>query len=183
MRVLAVILVAALGAALPAAGADARRGKKKHRRHALVAKVHRGKAFAPPTWAVRPPAVAPAAEPLAEPPAPAAPPAPEPTAAPTPGSEVPGDNPHSVSVRSTEFRLSLSQPSVSAGEVRVQFDNSRAEDPHSLSYDGPTAAAFDPVAAGAVVRYTVTLEPGAYRLFCPLPEHEDLGMRATLTVR
>ena len=108
---------------------------------------------------------------------------PTPTPAPTPGSEVPGDNPHSVSVRSTEFRFSLSQPSVEPGEVKVQFDNSRAEDPHALAYRGPSADEFDTVAAGAVVRYTLTLSAGSYTLFCPLPEHEGLGMKATLTVR
>ncbi len=177
MRALALLLAAGLLAAAPA---DARR----HKRPVKMAKIKRGKALAPASWWVAPAPVAPGpALVAAETPAPAVTPAPTGTPAPTPGSEVPVDNPHSVSVRSTEFRFSLSQPAVDAGEVKVQFDNSRAEDPHALGYRGPTAAAFDQVAPGAVVKYTVALSTGTYTLYCPLPEHEGLGMKATLTVR
>ena len=65
----------------------------------------------------------------------------------------------------------------------MQFDNSRAEDPHALAYDGPSAGAYDTVDPGAVVRYTVSLTAGRYWFYCPLPEHDGLGMHATLTVR
>ena len=176
MRSVAVIAVTVL--ALLPAGADARHASKRVRFRPGAATALVG--WLRPAFAVAP--VAPIAASTAAPaPAPASPTAtPTPTPAPT---TVPGDNPHSVSVRSTEFRLSLSQPSVEAGEVRVQFDNSRAEDPHALAYAGPSSDTFDPVAAGAVVKYTVTLSAGTYKLFCPLPEHEGLGMKATLTVR
>lgn len=174
MRVLSLLLAAALVVAAPA---DARR----HKRPVKRAKVHRGKGIVPSVAAVRAPEVAaPAVAPTAAPGPTVTPAA---TPAPIAAPEVPGDNPHSVSVRSTEFRFSLSQAAVDAGEVKVQFDNSRAQDPHALAYDGPTADAFDSVAAGAVARYTVTLSSGTYRLYCPLPEHEGLGMKATLTVR
>lgn len=180
MRALVLVMAAVL--ALPP-GADAKRGKKQ-RRGVMVARVTRGKAVLPPVFGapLRVPVVAPPPAPV--PPAtPVEIPTATPAPAPAPGSEVPADNPRSVSVRSTEFRFSLSQPSVLAGDVRIQFDNSRAEDPHSLSYDGPAGGAFAQVGAGAVVRYTVALTAGTYRLYCPLPEHEALGMKATLSVR
>ncbi len=176
MRFVALIVAATL-LAVPAT-TDARRSKPH-------AKFRPGKTPALVGWR-RPVMTLAGAAPVVPPVATATPgpagPAPTATPAPAP-STVPGNNPHSVSVRSTEFRFSLSQASVDAGEVRVQFDNSAAEDPHALAYDGPTTGGYDPVAAGAVVRYTVTLSAGTYTLFCPLPEHEGLGMKATLTVR
>ncbi len=173
-------VVAAL-AVLPA-GADARHGKPR-------AQFRPGKARTLVGWArpvLRPATVTPVATPTATPaptgPAPAPTPAATATATPAPPT-VPTGNPHSVAVRSTEFRFGLSQPAVDAGEVKVSFDNSSAEDPHALAYRGPTAAEFDRVDPGAVVRYTVTLAAGSYTLYCPLPAHEGLGMKATLTVR
>ena len=119
------------------------------------------------------------------PPEPAAAPAPAVTATPTPGSALPAPNPRSVSVNSTEYSFTLSQTTVSAGPVRVQFDNSRAEDPHQLTVDGPDPDLWElpQVPAGAVTQQTLTLRPGRHVLLCPLSGHEELGMRAVLTVR
>jgi len=79
----------------------------------------------------------------------------------------------------------LSQRSVLAGDVRVEFDNSRAEDAHQLAIDGndPDYWTFDADPAGSIPRYTVRLRPGSYFLFCPILDHEARGMRATLLVR
>ena len=120
---------------------------------------------------------------------PAATPAPAPVTTPaptaTPGPALPAPNPRSVSVNATEFAFTLSQTTVSAGTVRVQFDNSRAEDPHQLAIDGPDPDywSFDEVPAGAVTQQTIVMRPGRHVLFCPLLGHEDAGMRAVLTVR
>ena len=35
---------------------------------------------------------------------------------------------------------------------------------------------------GARLRHTVSLDPGRYRLWCALPKHADLGMKAKLKV-
>ncbi len=107
------------------------------------------------------------------------------TATATPGTTLPTANPRSVSVNSTEFAFTLSQTTVSAGEVRVQFDNSRAEDPHQLRINGPDPDTwtFAEVESGDVVAHTVTMRPGRHVLLCPIPGHEELGMRATLTAR
>jgi plastocyanin len=169
---LAALLVA-LVAAVPAA--DAKR--KRHRRGGLHGHVRHSRAQAPKSWSYVP---APAATPT---PTPSPPPGATPT--PTPTSSLPPANPHSVSVGSTEYAFTLSQRTVSAGAVRVQFDNSRAEDAHELAIDGPDPAywAFGEQPAGTVTQRTITLDAGTYVLFCPILDHEARGMRATLTVR
>jgi plastocyanin len=113
---------------------------------------------------------------------------PKPTATPVPTPKppaLPSADPHSVSVRSKEWSFTLSQPSVSAGTVHVQFDNSVAEDAHQLRIrvkGGATVSDSAKVEAGDVVSQDVTLGAGSYVLLCPLPEHEELGMKAELTV-
>ena len=41
-------------------------------------------------------------------------------------------NPYAVQVQGFEFGLQLSKAAVSAGDVRVEFNLARAEDPHNL---------------------------------------------------
>ena len=95
-------------------------------------------------------------------------------------------NPLAVQVQGFEFGLQLSKANVSAGDVRVEFNLARAEDPHNLwlvREDGAgTAHDFDEEPAGAVVARTLALTRGRWTLFCSLDGHEAAGMRATLTV-
>jgi plastocyanin len=207
VKLLAAVMVAAL-ALVPAA--DARKHHRK--RHRVRGNVVASHAKAPESWshfaapsaapATAPAPAAPRPTPTATPTsAPAAPaagspaatptpaPAPAPSATPTPGSSLPAPNPHSVSVGSVEYSFTLSQRSVEAGDVQIQFDNSRAEDAHQLAIDGVGGDgvndywSFDEEPAGSVTRHTLRLRPGSYVLFCPLPDHEARGMRATLVVR
>lgn len=108
-------------------------------------------------------------------------PAPSDTTAPLPPS-----NPFAVQVLSGEFFLQLSKPEVHAGNVRVEFNNSSAEDPHDLYVvrsDGTGAAyAFGELQSGEVEAKTLRLNAGAWRLFCALPEHAERGMSAKLRV-
>lgn len=166
MRALAGLAVAALALSLPVAEAG-KRGK-------LRTSVRSAHGKAPKRWRTVT---------RWEPARPA--PAPAPTADATPAPALPAPDPRSVSVTSREYSFALSQGAVDAGTVRVQFDNSRAEDPHRLAILGPAGEgrAFDEVPAGAVVRYEVSLRSGRYRLLCPMNGHEALGMRATLHVR
>ena len=166
------VLAAALALALAPAADAGKRARKQ-------GTVRAGHGKAPKHWRYVTDWAALTAGPAA--PAPGA----TPTPTPTPGSALPGANPHSVSVNSTEFALTLSQTSVSAGTVRVQFDNSRAEDPHQLTIDGPDPDywSFPQVPAGTVTQHALVMRPGRHILFCPLPEHEPRGMRAVLTVR
>jgi len=203
MRRAALIVAAVALAAAP--GADAKRHERppkrghvhtaradaeRHKRPRLRGHVHRARAKAPRAWSVVVPWAVAAPLPAATPapattPGTTATPGPAITPAPTPGSSLPPANPHAVSVGSTEFAFTLSQTTVSAGDVRVQFDNSRAEDPHELAIDGPDPDSwrFGEQAAGTVTQRTIVLRPGRHVLFCPLPGHEAAGMRAVLTVR
>ena len=138
-----------------------------------------GSFAAPAPFAAAPAPVAAGGPPAAGQPAPAA--TPEPVVLPPIYS-----NPYAVQVQGFEFGLQLSKATVSAGDVRVEFNLSRAEDPHNLwlvREDGTgTPYSFDEEPSGAVVARTLALTRGRWKLFCSLTGHEAAGMRATLTV-
>ena len=122
-------------------------------------------------------------------PAPGASPAAQPAATPAPDAPVLPpiySNPYAVQVQGFEFGLQLSKASVSAGDVRVEFNLTRAEDPHNLwlvREDGSGAPySFEEEPSGAVVARTLALTRGRWKLFCSLAGHEAAGMRAVLTV-
>jgi hypothetical protein len=136
-----------------------------------------------------PPAGAPDPALSPQPGAPSSPPAP---GAPTPADPAPptvpepASNPFAVQVLSGEFFLRLSKPEVHAGNVRVEFNNMFAEDPHDLHVirqDGTGASySFGELQSGEVEAKTLKLNAGGWRLFCALPEHAERGMSAKLRV-
>jgi hypothetical protein len=89
-----------------------------------------------------------------------------------------------VSVKAFEYGYVLSRPSVAAGEVIVELNN-QGEDPHNLNLrlegGGPLLAVPEAPAQDRTLE-RFTLGPGAYRLWCSLEGHEQLGMEATLSV-
>ena len=90
-----------------------------------------------------------------------------------------------LSVKAFEYGFILSRPSVTAGEVVVELNN-QGEDPHNLNLqlaNGQGPELHVPEAASQkrdTERFT--LPAGTYRLWCSLPGHEELGMKATLSV-
>jgi uncharacterized cupredoxin-like copper-binding protein len=92
-------------------------------------------------------------------------------------------------VSADEYRLVLSRERVGAGRAVVQLLN-RGEDDHDLRVRRVPRAGRMPggavqvevAAPGTVVERAVTLRPGRYRLWCSLPDHRRLGMRALLRV-
>ena len=120
-----------------------------------------------------PAAADPGAPAAPQPGAPASPDAPDTPAPeePPPGGDttvpLPPSNPFAVQVRSGEFFLQLSKPEVHAGNVRVEFNNRSAEDPHDLHLfreDGPARAtplASDSPARSRRRRWRSTPAPGA----------------------
>ena len=89
-----------------------------------------------------------------------------------------------VQIRAVEYRFTLSRTTVPAGKVILQFVNS-GQDEHNLNAQGatgPQAATFPNANPKAVSRQVVELLPGSYTLFCSLADHEQKGMKATLTV-
>jgi hypothetical protein len=81
------------------------------------------------------------------------------------------------------FRLTLSRPAVAAGDVTIELRNID-NGPHDLVVEpeggGAAVADFDEADPGAVVRKQVALAEGRWYLYCSLPNHESIGMHATL---
>jgi uncharacterized cupredoxin-like copper-binding protein len=113
-----------------------------------------------------------------------------------------------LGVTERNFRISLSAPTVAAGDVTLRIHNAgpdrhelimlplRQGEPVSglpLRQDGFTVdeerlqgqepGAIDPRAPGATTNLTVHLQPGAYVLFCNMEGHYMAGMHAELVVR
>ena len=60
--------------------------------------------------------------------------------------------------------------------MRVEFDNSRGEDPHDLKLvRGSTLYSFDEQPSGGITAKTLHLSAGTWQLFCALPEHAERG--------
>lgn len=158
---------------------------KKSRRLRVCVRL---KAAAPPKPKA-PAAVTPIVVPVSSPVPPAADPAPaEPVvdaAAPT-APAAPGPAVARLQVMTKEFAVTLSRASIAAGPATIQLLNA-GDDPHDLhlrpAEGGADLIATPETAPGGVVDRDVTLAAGRYTLYCALPTHEDLGMRATLTVR
>jgi plastocyanin len=128
-------------------------------------------------------------EPLAEPPAIGIPPASLPGPTPAPEVEPP---PRAVSAKADDatpeaFSFTLSRHYVVAGEVTVELNNREGQDAHNLKVrpEGSEDAGLEVGEAGPgenrVARLDLT--PGAYQLFCSLPQHEEWGMTVDLEVR
>ena len=99
----------------------------------------------------------------------------------------PAAAPSRLLVGGDEFRLTLSRKSVKPGRTLIQFQN-RGEDDHDLRLrritqrPNPLTARWAVTPPGGLTDLTVRVSRGRYRLWCSLPGHEELGMRATLRV-
>jgi hypothetical protein len=90
-------------------------------------------------------------------------------------------------VEAREYRFALSRTVLQAGPAIVQLAD-RGEDPHDLRLVkvgavGAHAAAIPQVLPGGVGEWRGTLTRGRWKLYCTLPGHAQLGMRAVITVR
>jgi hypothetical protein len=124
------------------------------------------------------------------PPAPR-PPGPAPTPAPTPAPAPAPALPRAVQARTYDrdaerLSLTLSRAAVAAGEVRVEFNNALAEDPHDLRVErvdgGGEPFSFPALGPGEVAVQRLALDPGQWRLSCTLLDHAERGMTAVLRV-
>ena len=89
-----------------------------------------------------------------------------------------------LQVTLVEYRLMLSEAVVKAGPVSLEAIDS-GMDPHDLRLRrGRSGAAIaEPqLTSGQRLDAVVDLAPGVYHLWCSLPQHWKLGMRATLRV-
>src|SRR4051794_29825777 len=198
-------LLAALALAAPAQAATptkrqckaakAKKHKTKHDRKvikkcAVEAKKASAKKKKPVAEAAKPAPVATPAPVIAAPVNVIAPVAPVATPTPTPTVDVPAlpiGTGRAVQVRGFEFGLNLSRASVVAGQVRVEFNLTSAEDPHTLVLErtdgtGPTFR-FDSQGSGTVTAQSLNLSAGTWHLYCDLPGHAAWGMKVDLEVR
>lgn len=91
-----------------------------------------------------------------------------------------------MQVSAKEFSLTLSRPSARAGQVDVELVNA-GQDEHNLhirpASGGPDIGAMPIVLPSHHLDQQFNLPPGTYTLYCGLPGHEALGMKATFTVQ
>lgn len=97
--------------------------------------------------------------------------------------EAPG--PPRLGIAATEFKFTLSRPRIRRGNLMLEFSN-RGEDVHNVriapagsSRVVGSAADTEP---GSVTDAEFRIKPGRYRLWCSLPGHAKLGMKAKLRV-
>src|SRR2546425_12554164 len=103
--------------------------------------------------------------------------------APAPAHRAPGD-PATVSAKLSEWKVELSEHSITAGTVTFTVANVGSI-PHALEVEGQgieqETAVIQP---GSSATLTLTLEPGTYEVYCPVGEdsHKKLGMETELKV-
>ena len=87
---------------------------------------------------------------------------------------------------STPWSITLSHASITAGPAIIELRN-LGQDAHNLhirpAAGGADVFAFPTVESGRFDDEHLTLAAGSYTLYCSLPSHEDLGMKATLVVQ
>lgn len=89
-----------------------------------------------------------------------------------------------LSIEMRDYRFEPEFIRSSSREVRIEVVN-RGRLPHALRLRlrGKERLSISTVLPGRRGSATATLEPGSYRMVCPIGNHEELGMYGTLVVR
>jgi hypothetical protein len=98
--------------------------------------------------------------------------------------------PARLMVSAREYSIVLSRQSITAGPAVIELLN-RGEDPHDLrlrrvvrpGISARRTFSIPETRSGDLAELEVRLPTGRYRLWCSLPGHGALGMRATLRVK
>ena len=82
------------------------------------------------------------------------------------------------------LKFDKSNLSAKAGKVTIVMDNpSSSGIPHAVAVEGNGVDKDgETVQPGGKSTVSVTLKPGKYTFYCPVPGHEAAGMKGTLTV-
>lgn len=91
---------------------------------------------------------------------------------------------HRVTATETEYKIVLSQTSLSAGTYTFVAVN-KGHIAHSLEIVGPGVSnkrIAGTIPPGSSKELTVTLKKGSYEVYCPVDSHKKLGMLTHLTV-
>ena len=91
--------------------------------------------------------------------------------------------PADVEVRMTEYAFEMPN-TLPAGPTTFVLRN-QGHKSHSFKLEGPGIADMTPVIvkAGKAGTVQVTLQPGEYKVYCPIGSHSAKGMTMTLTVK
>jgi plastocyanin len=90
-----------------------------------------------------------------------------------------------IEVSETDFQLDPPDPTVKPGEVTITATNDSDTTVHSLEVEGPQGSEElqEDLQPGDSGELTVDLdEPGKYKWYCPIANHEQLGMVGDITV-
>ena len=89
----------------------------------------------------------------------------------------------SVEVRLTEYAIEMPQ-TLPPGPTTFTLHN-QGHKGHSFKLEGPGIQDMTPVIvkAGKTGTVEVTLQPGEYKVYCPIGSHSAKGMTMTLTVK
>jgi uncharacterized cupredoxin-like copper-binding protein len=86
-----------------------------------------------------------------------------------------------IRVTEREYKISVSATHAAAGPVRFEIKNT-GKLAHALSIAGTGVTAKTKlIQPGKTAVLLVTLKSGAYSLWCPVPGHAALGMKAKVT--
>ncbi len=87
-----------------------------------------------------------------------------------------------IRVTEREYKIGLSATKASAGPVRFEIKNT-GKLAHALAISGAGVKTKTKlIAPGKTGVLLVTLKKGAYSIWCPVPGHAALGMKARITV-
>ena len=89
-----------------------------------------------------------------------------------------------IEVRLTDFELDPASVAVEEPGTYTFVAENEGDSEHALEVEGHgLEEETDDLRPGEAAELTVELsEPGEYALYCPVGNHEELGMRGTLTV-
>lgn len=69
-----------------------------------------------------------------------------------------------------------------AGKVTIDLDNPSST-PHAIAVEGNGVEQKSDQVTQSKTSVTADLKPGTYTFYCPVPGHEQAGMKGTLTVQ
>jgi uncharacterized cupredoxin-like copper-binding protein len=82
-----------------------------------------------------------------------------------------------------QLKFTVDQLEGKAGTVTITMDNP-SDLPHAVAIEGNGVDEHgETVEKGGVSKVTAELKPGEYEFYCPVPGHEEGGMKGTLTVK
>lgn len=88
-----------------------------------------------------------------------------------------------VQITATDFALDPAEVTVDAAGATTFTLANDGQTAHALEIEGNgVEEKTDTVAPGESASVTVDLEPGEYELYCPIGNHREQGMEATLVV-